>query len=79
MWENVRSMACRCAPALALLAVWQLARWEAGPRGPFQETFYIAPDGEVVKLFSTMERSAPAAAGDDAAEVVAIEPRETAG
>jgi hypothetical protein len=82
MRDAVRSLLCRCAPALALLVVWTAARWEAEPVAPFRESFYVAPDGEVVKLFSTMARTARATTtngGEDSAEMVAIDGREPAG
>ena len=83
MWDALRSLLCKGAPVIALLAVWGAARWERELDTPFSDSFYIAPDGEVIRLYSTMAHPSRAREGRtnglDPEGIVAVEQGESAG
>ena len=68
---------------LALLAVWGASRWERELDTPFSDSFYVAPDGEVIRLYSTMAHPSRVPAdrpeGQDPEGIVAVGQDEAAG
>ena len=67
---------------LALLAVWGAAQWERELDTPLGDSFYVAPDGEVLRLYSTMAGPRGPegwSEGHDPEGVVAVGQEESAG
>ena len=54
MRVDLRSVLCRCTPLLVVAVVLGAGLYSRKGNEPFLASDYIAPDGEVVRLMTTM-------------------------